>query len=167
VTALSLFRQEALEFQQQYRQWGQVAGLQPFSTKLMTWCVSVVVTLIIVFIFVAQYSRKETVVGYLTPTTGTAKIFTPQHGAIKQIFVKEGENVRQDEPLLTVETSQIAATGVDVNASVFDTLSSQKNLLLKQIDAEEHRTISERERLTSLISGMETEISYLLAQTKT
>lgn len=167
VAALSLFRQEALEFQQQYRQWGGVAGLQPFSTKVMTWCATIAVALIIIFLFVGQYSRKETVVGYLTPTTGTSKIFTLQSGAIKQIYVKEGQLVREDEPLLTVETNQIAANGVDVNAAVFDTMSSQKNMLLKQIEAEEHRTASERDRLTAMISGMESEISHLVAQIKT
>jgi class 3 adenylate cyclase len=32
----SLFRQEAIEFQQHHRQWGEVALLQPLSTKILT-----------------------------------------------------------------------------------------------------------------------------------
>jgi hypothetical protein len=36
----SLFRQEAIEFQQHHRQWGELALLQPLSTKIMTWFIT-------------------------------------------------------------------------------------------------------------------------------
>jgi hypothetical protein len=78
---LALFRQEAIEFQGNNRQWGQVARLQPLSTKLLTWFVTTAVVLIITFLFLGQYARKEKVAGYLTPTSGTAKIFAPQQEA--------------------------------------------------------------------------------------
>jgi membrane fusion protein len=163
----SLFREEVLEFQRHNRQWGQVAQLQPISTKLFTWFITVAVAFVIAFLFHGQYARKETVTGYLTPTSGTAKIFAPQQGTIKEIHVGEGENVQEGQPLLTVETNQIATNGNDVNATMLDTLSSQKELLLRQIAAEERRTNSERERLSALIRGIETEISQLEDQVKT
>jgi membrane fusion protein len=68
---------------------------------------------------------------------------------------------------LTVETDQIAANGRDVNASIVDTLKSQEDMLTRQIAAEQQRTDSERERLTSMTSGLEAEISQLQAQRKT
>ena len=61
-------------------------------------------------------------VGYLTPTGGTAKIFAPQQGTIKEIYVKERQEVEKGQNLFAVETSQIAANGQDVNASVLATL---------------------------------------------
>lgn len=162
-----LFRQQAIEFQRHNRQWGRVAALQPLSTKLLTWLLATAVALTIAFLFVGQYARKETVVGYLTPTSGTAKIFAPQHGTIKQIHVGEGEQVEEGQPLLTVETNQIAANGYDVNATILETLSSQQDLLKRQIAAEEQRTKSEADRLAAVIKGLETEISQLQAQIKT
>lgn len=159
-----LFRQQAIEFQRHNRQWGRVAALQPLSTKLLTWLLATAVALTIAFLFVGQYARKETVVGYLTPTSGTAKIFAPQHGTIKQIHVGEGEQVEEG---LTVETNQIAANGYDVNATILETLSSQQDLLKRQIAAEEQRTKSEADRLAAVIKGLETEISQLQAQIKT
>jgi hypothetical protein len=66
-----LFRQAAIDFQQHNRQWGRVALLQPLSTKIITWFIVATVALIITFLFLAQYARKETVVGYLTPSAGT------------------------------------------------------------------------------------------------
>jgi membrane fusion protein len=162
----SLFRQEAVDFQRHSREWGQVALLQPLSSKVMTWFISVTIALIISFLFLGQYSRKETVVGYLTPTTGTSKVFVPQQGTIREMHVNEGQEVREGQTLLTVETDQIAANGRDVNATMLDTLRSQKDLLTGQIEAEEQRTKSERERLTAMIAGIEIEISQLQAQLK-
>src|SRR4051812_15337626 len=111
-----LFRQQAVAFHQHQRQWGNVAELQPLSTKILAWFLTAAVALIIIFLFVAQYSRKETALGYLTPTRGTAKIFAPQRGTIKEVHVEEGAAVQETEPLLTIETTQIDASGTDVNA---------------------------------------------------
>jgi membrane fusion protein len=159
-----LFRQEAIDFQRHSREWGQVALLQPLSINFTTWFITIAVALIISTLFLGQYSRKETVGGYLTPTSGTSKIFVPQRGTIREIQVNEGQQVREGQPLLTIETDQIAANGLDVNASMLDTLRSQKDLLTGQIAAEEQRTKSERERLTAMINGLEIEISQLEAQ---
>jgi membrane fusion protein len=162
----SLFRQEALDFQRNNREWGQVALLQPLPVKVMTWFIAVTTALIIAFLFLGQYSRKETVAGYLTPTSGTSKIFVPHVGTIREIHVSEAQQVREGQTLLTVDTDQIAANGLDVNATMLDTLRSQKDLLTGQIAAEERRTRSERERLTAIIEGLEIEISQLQAQLK-
>ena len=150
----ALFRQEAVEFQQQYRQWGHVAALEPASTKVVAWLLAISFTAIVFYLCFAQYSRKETAIGYLTPTTGTAKIFAPQRGTIKNVLVKDGEEVHAGQPLLTVDTDQIAADGIDVNARMLDTLVAQKGLLAANISAEERRTGSERERLTALAHGL-------------
>src|SRR5688500_9934686 len=71
----ALFRKEAIDFQRHHRQWGDVASLQPLSFKITIWFLAAVVAVLIGFLFLAQYARKETAVGYLTPTKGTAKIF--------------------------------------------------------------------------------------------
>lgn len=159
-----LFRQEAIEFQQHNRQWGQVALLQSLSTKIIAWFIVAAVAIIVMFLFLAQYSRKETVIGYLMPTAGTAKIFASPQGTIREIYAKEGQEVEEGQPLLAVETSQIAANGQDVNISILSTLESHRNRLTYQIAAEQERTKSEQARLTALIGGLEVGISELQAQ---
>jgi membrane fusion protein len=159
-----LFRQEAIDFQQHNRQWGQVALLQPLSTKIITWFIVAAVAIIVSILFLAQYSRKETVIGYLMPTAGTAKIFASQQGTIREIFVKEGQEVEEGQPLLAIGTSQIAANGQDVNVSILSTLGAHRNRLTPQIAAEQERTKSEQARVTASISGLEAEISELQAQ---
>ena len=159
-----LFRQEAVDFQRNQRHWGEVVLLQPLSTKIMAWCAVALVAIVLIFLFLAQYSRKETVAGYLTPTAGTARIFVPRQGVVRTVHVEEGQEVQEGQPLLTIDTDQIAATGEDINATILQNLTHQRGLLKQQVQAEEQRTEAEQERLSALIRGLETELSHLQDQ---
>jgi membrane fusion protein len=164
VSARQLFRQEAVDFHRARQQWGDVAALQPLSTKVVNWFLVSVVATLITFTVFAGYVRKETAVGYLTPTTGTAKVFASRIGTIRQVHVQEGDIVQEGQPLLTIDTDQITSDGLDVNVTLLETLSSQKELLSKTMNAEEERAGSERERLSLVAKGLETEISQLNGQ---
>jgi membrane fusion protein len=165
-TRPALFRQEAIDFLHQRNSWGEVVSLQPVSSTILGWTLAGLVVVIFCFLSVAQYARKETVSGYLTPTSGTAKIFVPQQGFIKEIKVKEGQEVAEGQPLLTVVTSQITANGDDVNGTVLAVLAQQRDVVERQIAAEERRAASERDRLASTITGIEGEIVQLEDQRK-
>jgi len=128
---------------------------------ILSWTLASLVAFILVFISIAQYARKETVTGYLTPTFGTAQIVVPQQGFIKELHVKEGQAVAEGDPLLTIVTSQISANGDDVNATVLAALARQREVIERQIVAEERRTASEHERLASTTKGIEGEIAQL------
>jgi membrane fusion protein len=78
--------------------------------------------------------------------------------------VEEGEQVKEGQPLLAVETNQIAADGIDVNANMLDVLRAQKKLLTKNIVAEEQRAGSERERLTAVVRSLRIELTQLEGQ---
>jgi membrane fusion protein len=160
----SLFRQEAIDFLHQHRSWGQVVLLQPVSSTVLSWALAAVVALVVFFLSIAQYARKETVIGYLTPTFGTAKIFVPQQGFIKELHVQEGQEVAEGAPLLTIATAQIAANGEDVNTTVLEILALQRDLINRQIAAEQRRSASEHERLTAMIKGIELEIAQVEGQ---
>jgi len=162
----ALFRQEAIDFLHQRHSWGEVVSLQPISSTILSWALASLIAFILCFLSIAQYARKETVTGYLTPTFGTAKIFVPQQGFIKELQVKEGQEVAEGDPLLTVVTSQITANGDDVNATVLAVLAQQRDVVERQIAAEERRTASEHDRLASTIKGIEGEIAQLEDQRK-
>src|SRR4030088_2350088 len=157
----ALFRQEAIAFLHQRRNWGAGVSLQPISSTILSWSLAGSVAFLLCFLTIAQYARKETVTGYLTPTFGTAKIFVPQQGFIKKLHVKEGQEVAEGDPLLTVVTSQISANGDDVNATVLAVLAQQRDVVERQIAAEERRTASEHDRLASTIKGIEGETGQL------
>ena len=161
---VSLFRQEVIEFQQIELQFGQVGLLQPLPLKVLSWLIAAAVAVSISFLVIGHYSRKATVSGYLTPTSGTAKIFALQRGTITKVLVTDGQEVQQKQPLLTVDTTQIADTGEDVNAAILSSLSNQQNQINQQISREEQRMESEKERLALVIQGLTNGISQLQAQ---
>jgi membrane fusion protein len=150
-----LFRQEVVEFQQYNRQWGRVVPLQPLSTRLMVWSVILASACVIVFLFVAHYARKEVAIGYLTPASGTARVFAAQTGTISAVYVEQGQAVTRGQPLLSVMTSQVAGNGEDVNAQILATLKQQKQALTLQMTEEVRRTASERDRLTAQAQELE------------
>jgi membrane fusion protein len=117
-----------------------------------------------VFLFNGQYARKEIASGYLTPVAGTSKVFASQPGTVRAVYVSEGQGVEQGQPLITIDTSQIANDGADVNSTMLESLARRKELLAQQIAAQEERAASERDRLIALAQGAEIELSQLQAQ---
>jgi len=160
----SLFRQEAVEFQQGQREFGEIALLQPVSTKLLGWLLAAVVTAAMVFLCFAQFSRKQVVPGYLMPAAGTVKIFPQREGVVTTLHVREGQQVKSGDPLLTVVTGHIAAGGEDTNAAKLTALRDQKETLLRQIAAEQRTAGDERDRLTALVTGTQSEIAAIRGQ---
>jgi membrane fusion protein len=152
-----LFRQEVLDFQRCNRQWGRVVPLQPMSIRLMVWAIIAATAVVIVFLLFAQYARRETVAGYLTPSSGTAKVFASRPGTVSAVHIEQGQKVDAGQRLLTVVTGDFAGTGEDVNATILKTLEQQRQSLSRQIAREVQRTASERERLTVQIQRLQTE----------
>jgi membrane fusion protein len=160
-----LFRPEVIEFQQIGRQYGNAVLLQqPVSIKLTSWILAGIVALGVVLLVVGQYSRKANVGGYLALEGGTAKIFPLERGTITKVHVREGQEVHEGQPLLTIDTGRISSTGEDVNAAILDTLTRQREDLKGQIAEQKVRMKSERERLTHVIRGMKAEIGELETQ---
>jgi membrane fusion protein len=156
-----LFRREVVDFQEVERQFGRAILLQPISLKVITWFLATLVALILSLLVIGQYSRKATVSGYLIPTSGTAKIFALQRGTITKVQVTEGQEVREQQPLLTIDTTQISGAGEDVNAAILSTLLTQRDELNNQIDGEARRETSERDRFTHLTQGLKDQITQL------
>jgi membrane fusion protein len=160
----SLFRQEAIDFQRGQRDFGEITLLQPVSTKLLAWLLTAVVAAAIVFLCFAQFSRKQTVAGFLIPAAGTMKVFPTREGVVSELHVEEGQHVEAGDPLFTVATPEVAADGEDVNAAKLASMRHQKEMLEGQIAAEQRTEAAERERLKVLIASSEAEIGDIRRQ---
>jgi membrane fusion protein len=164
MSSRQLFRQEAVAFQRGQHDFGEIALLQPVSTKVLGWLLIAVVTIAIVFLCFAQFSRKQTVTGYLAPAAGTMKVFPTREGAVTGLFVRLGQQVRSGEPLFTVTTPQLAADGEDVNATKLASLRRQHAMLTHEIAAEQQSAAAERSRLTALTAATQSQIADLGGQ---
>ena len=63
----------------------------------MVGALAVSTLLIVLFLSLGQYARKETVTGYLAPSAGIVKVFAPRPGStIRAVHVEEGQQVEGD-----------------------------------------------------------------------
>jgi membrane fusion protein len=159
----SLFRSEAVAFQL-LQQSGTVVLLRPIPARLLFWGLAIAFAVIVTFLMLAQYARKETVAGYVAPATGVARVFALRTGTIAAVHVREGQEVDEGTPLLTVRTDQTTTDGQNVDVVLLDTLARRKLALAEQIAQQEARAVPERRRLEVLIVGTRDQIKQLEEQ---
>jgi len=139
---MSLFRKEAV-FHQSERLTGAITLAQPLSIKLSVFMLVAIASLIVLFLFNAEYSRKETVRGFLMPNKGVIKSYASQGGTIEKLWVSEGDTVNQGQTIATMVVHQSNATGVDLSEQLSQQLNEQVLLLNDEIM--QHQTLQGQE----------------------
>ena len=139
---MSLFRREAVSHQRE-RLAGSISLAQPLSLKLTVTILFSTACLIVVFLFNAQYTRKETVRGFLMPNKGVIKSFASQGGTIEKLWVTEGDMVTQGQLLATLVIHQSNNDGVDLSDQLIKQINAQQALLIDEIN--QHQTLQKQE----------------------
>ena len=94
--------------------------------------------------------------GYLTPSSGTAKVFASRQGTVSAVYVEQGQKVDAGQRLLTVATGEVDAHRRRTSTPQFSTpWSSKGSPSPARLPPEVQRTASERERLTAQIQRLE------------
>ena len=141
---MSLFRKEAVSHQS-VRLTGSITLAQPLSLKLTVVILISVAVAIVTFLFSAEYSRKETVRGFLMPNKGVIKSFAAQGGTIEKLWVIEGDNVLKGQSLATIVIQQNNSSGVDLSTQLAEQLNAQASLLRDEIF--QHQVLKTQELL--------------------
>lgn len=160
---MSLFRKEAISHQSE-RLTGEITLTQPLSIKLTVLILVVIASLIVTFLFTAEYSRKETVRGFLMPNKGVIRSFISQAGTIETLWVKEGDKVTKGQVLATVIVQQNNSNGVSLSKQLTEELNAQLALLKDEIN--QHKTLETQELLNSNVqkSALNNESTTLKTQ---
>ncbi|MGF1831745.1 HlyD family efflux transporter periplasmic adaptor subunit [Photobacterium angustum] len=128
-----MFRNEVLEAKKQ-RLFGTVIVTQPMSIYAISLTCFIVFILIFIYLSQANYSRKETVNGYLTPEKGLVKVFSNRMGVIANIYVVEGEVIEQGKEIVKIKNSQSLTTGIELSTALSYELSLQIGYLEKELN---------------------------------
>jgi membrane fusion protein len=139
---VSLFRKEAVSHQSE-RLTGAITLAQPLSIKLAVILLVSVAVAIVIFLFSAEYSRKETVRGFFMPNKGVIKSFASQGGTIEKLWVSEGDKVAKGQSLATIIVQQNNSNGVDLSTQLTEQLNAQENLLNDEIT--QHQALKTQE----------------------
>jgi membrane fusion protein len=124
----NLFRQEVIE-NKNHRLEGKISLVQPPIFKSLTLLLLIIVAISLIFLSIGSYSRKERVSGVLQPDLGLVKLTAPQSGTLVELFVSEGQSVKQGQSILRVKSEKYGAEGVEINQSLINQYQFQlKNL---------------------------------------
>lgn len=160
---MSLFRKEAISHQSE-RLTGAITLAQPLSIKLTVVILVLVATAIVVFLLNAEYSRKETVRGFLMPNKGVIKSFATQGGTIERLLVREGDKVNKAQTLATIIVHQNSADGLSLSSKLQKQLTAQLILLDEEIIQYQSIQIKEKQNLENKASALQSEKLALESQ---
>ncbi len=151
--ALDLYREEALDAQRQ-RQYGTGLRVRSPSLPFLTAAAALVAAAVVTFLIVGQYTRKEHVSGYLAPTLGLIKVYTPQQGTVVEKRVTEGQSVKQGDVLLIVSSERATASTHEAQAAMLRELRDRRDSLRaeqqKQAGIDELAADELRKRIAAL-----------------
>jgi membrane fusion protein len=126
-----LFRKEAIAAQCDTLYGAPLVAQAP-RLGLFVVALVLVSALLLVYAAWAQYTRKEHVAGYLAPTRGLIKVFTPLAGTVQERRVSEGQVVKQGDVLLVVSSEHSSAATRDTQAQVLAQLSERRESLRRE-----------------------------------
>lgn len=154
-----LFRQEALDHKRR-KLFGEVILVQPlgfFITTAVFFCLTLLAGW---FLSSREYVRKETVIGYIAPSSGVTVIHADQGGRLVQMFGAVGMQVEAGTPLFE---SRVDVDTTDGYVSERQLRSTDVRLseLHEQTQSIRDRYTAEARRLTDQISNVERELTGL------
>ncbi|AIY63947.1 HlyD family efflux transporter periplasmic adaptor subunit [Pseudoalteromonas piratica] len=105
----NLFRNEVIE-NKKSQILGNVILTQPQNFTTITFYLTLITALIVLFLSFASLNRKEVVKGYLTPNLGLKKVYPHRGGIVDNIFISEGDFVEQGQKLFSIKSENIMST---------------------------------------------------------
>lgn len=151
--AHNLFRQEALAAQRQ-NVLGEIIVASPLSFSLLTTIAVTIVITLITFICCGEYTRKAHVKGYLAPSKGLIKVYSPQAGILIEKHVNDGDKVQQGDTLFILSTERSSRETPEAQATAITRLRQRRESLKKGL-SQQHlvdraEALELQERLRSL-----------------
>src|SRR5262249_22229936 len=115
------------------------------------------------FGFLAEYTRKAHVPGYLAPTHGLVKVNAPLAGTLVDMRVEEGRRVFRGDALYVLSTERSSPEVREAQAAAIAHLRERRESLAREL--EQHAVLSRlaQQELARRASDMAAELTQLQA----
>lgn len=137
-----LYRPEYFEAQKSDNQGSILIDVSLNQHLFVGASVFVLVT-IIFFVVFAEYTRRDTLNGVVSPTGGIVKVQSNDEGYAESVFVTEGQKVLAGAPLYEIKTERYDEFGQGVKKRIVATIDNQITLLndrrSKEIEKSQHQ----------------------------
>jgi membrane fusion protein len=168
LSTTSLFRSEALEAKR--GEWlGSILVAAPLSRWIWTALALSFAVALVLFLVLGHYTRRETVTGQLVPSAGLLNLSASNAGLVTHVWVRDGEAVRQGNPLIEISSEQDSASLGDTHAIVSQQLDAERVHLQADLQTQEAVATQQAQALrdkSSLLRAQLNEITGQLALQK-
>ena len=158
-----LFRKQAIQSLSQ-KSPGRPICLVP---RPWAWLTLLVVLLFLsagVFAGSAEYSRKETVRGWLVSRTGVARLTTRSAAVVREVTRRPGDRVTEGEPLVYLSADLALANGNSRSREILVQLRLEKMEVDKQIELSKEQQQLEKESLRKQFESLDAEAAALASR---
>lgn len=105
-------------------------------TGLLTGLLAVVVGCALVFLSLASYARKETLIGSVVPKAGLAPIATLEGGTVLEVLAQQGQTIRRGQPLAIISADKVVTGGAEMGTILDQANALQSEAVARQAQAE-------------------------------
>ncbi|WCM25916.1 HlyD family efflux transporter periplasmic adaptor subunit [Sphingomonas sp. QA11] len=158
-----MFRPEAMNHRRQ-RLEGEVTLTRSLPLSVTIGLLTAITIFIATWAIMGHYSRTETVTGSLTPEGVLSKVYADKPGQLRWLGVKDGDIVRQGQPIATISTEQALEGGASPDDQRLFSVAEQSQLTNRELGYEDDRANKERVRLTRQIRDLGAERAQMSSQ---
>lgn len=112
--------------------YGATLVAQTPAVTLLVLAAVAAAALVVSFAVWGEYTRKERVAGFLAPTRGLIKVYTPQAGTVLERRVSEGQAVRQGDVLFVISSERASSSTREAQAAVQAQLAERRDSLQRE-----------------------------------
>ena len=153
-----LFRRQAL-LHQKKSLWGSLPHSRLISLGLFTSCLLLITAVVLVFLSINDYQRKESVKGHLVFREGVTLVSTGSPGRISSMGVTVGDWVQSGDALFIQQTDERFDGEEFFSDALMDSLTERELFLTRQIELENEvlrlRQAQNRHQLQSLTARIQ------------
>ena len=160
-----LFRQEAIDAQRE-KFLGEASIARPLPMWGMTLLAVGVAGLMIAVAIWGQYTRRERVEGFLQLDVGAARVSISDAGRVAELMVKEGQEVKEGEPMVRLALDKSTASSSSTSAVVSGELSQRRGSLEKEQEQLKELAEQQLQQVKKRIVALDGEIKQIDSEIK-
>ncbi|CAN5257445.1 HlyD family efflux transporter periplasmic adaptor subunit [soil metagenome] len=160
-----LFRQEAIDAQRE-RLFGEVSLARPVPIWVFTLLALAFAIGLIAFLVFGQFSRRESVDGFLELDAGAARISINDPGTLAELFVREGDEIEAGAPIARMTFESASRGGAKGSELVQKELNEQLATLDRQVTQEKKLGDQQADQLRSRANDLQKEMMQIDGEIK-
>lgn len=158
-----LFRREVLDAQQS--QWLGTVLLAPrLSFRLFTGFAVTAAASMLGFLFLADYTDRATVNGWLVPEQGLVRVYAPMAGTVTELRVAEGEVVAEGAVLARISTELRSETALATRQEVVLRLTSRRDSMVAERARRQQLSVEQARGQEARLAGSRAALEQLDAE---